>query len=51
MDTQTLMIYVGGFVVAVLLLKIIIKIPLMLLKYGLLALMIYVAYLYLNGRL
>jgi len=50
MDMQTLIIYGGGLIVALMLLKVVIKLPFLLLKYGIWAIIIYLAYMFFSGQ-
>lgn len=50
MDMQTLIIYCGGLIVALILLKLIIKLPVLLIKYGVWAALIYLAYIFFSGQ-
>ncbi|MBR1825832.1 MAG: hypothetical protein IJ770_04515 [Alphaproteobacteria bacterium] len=51
MDTQLIALGIGGFFVALILFKFIIKIPFLLIKYGILALIIYVIYMVISGQI
>ena len=51
MDIQTMALYAGGVIVALILLKFIIRIPFLLLKYAILAAIIYAAYLLYSGQM
>ena len=51
MDTQMILLGIGGIFVALILLKFIIKLPLMLIKYGILALIIYTVYMVATGQI
>lgn len=51
MDTQMILLGVGGIFVALILLKFIIKLPLLLIKYGIMALIVYVIYMVATGRI
>ena len=51
MDIQTIALYVGALMIALFLLKFVIKVPFLLLRYGLLAVLAYAAYLFFSGRM
>lgn len=51
MDIQTIALYGGGLLLALILLKFIIRIPMLLFRYAIIAALIYVAYLFATGGL
>lgn len=51
MDIQTMALYGGGLLLALILLKFIIRIPMLLLKYAILAAVLYGVYLLFAGRM
>lgn len=51
MDNQTIIFGICGVFIALILFKFIIKLPFLLLKYGILALFVYAAYMFFTGRL